>query len=412
MIDSILNINISSFENCQSTIPKETRLLSWLTNDKYREQVLQLRAIQDEDLQKHIKTSLPAITPSGVFRYRSEKDLIEHSGFLAFDIDFKDNQHIKNFSDLRVQLSHISSVAYCGLSVRGKGFWGMVPIPKSTPDIHKKRFSSLAKDFKEFGIVLDASGKDVCRLRIYSWDPDGYFNHSAKLYTKLPRSQQKTFSRPAYSGTRERVEAMINKLKENKIDITSNYKEEWLKIASALASEFAESGRGYFHEISQFHAKYSEAETDRMFDNVLKHDYSKVNIASFFKIANDYGLRSPLQKSVNIQKIDDIKVVKQQSREPVQNTIIQESEKPTQKFIKPETIKHGIWDQNISELEEFFKVVKLPSQPIKLNQCSLITDASLFIESNFSFVKAHNGNTGYEPYLDQLNELKSLLSSN
>src|SRR5450759_596282 len=113
MIDSILNINVSCFENCKSTIPKDIRLLSWLTNEKYRAKVEQIRTIQDEDLQKVIKASLPAITPSGVFSYRAEKDLIEHSGFLAFDIDKKDNKHI-SFDGLREQISHIPSVAYCG----------------------------------------------------------------------------------------------------------------------------------------------------------------------------------------------------------------------------------------------------------------------------------------------------------
>ncbi len=113
MNNNILNINVSCFENCSSTIPRNINLLTWLTSEMRRDKVEQIRNIQDEDLQKVIKVSLPAITPSGVFSSRSEKDLIEHSGFLAFDIDLKDNLHITNFHNLKEQLSNIPNIAYC-----------------------------------------------------------------------------------------------------------------------------------------------------------------------------------------------------------------------------------------------------------------------------------------------------------
>ena len=163
MNTSILNIKVSCFAHCEATAPKEVNLLSWLTSDKHRSKVENLRSIQDEDLQKIVKASLPAIIPSGLFSYRDEKHLIEHSGFMVFDIDKKDNKHI-SFEGLREQISHIPSVAYCGLSCRGLGLWGLVPIPKSTPEEHKQRFASLAKDFKVFDINLDPSGSDTLQI--------------------------------------------------------------------------------------------------------------------------------------------------------------------------------------------------------------------------------------------------------
>ena len=154
-------------------------------------------------------------------------------------------------------------------------------------DEHKYRFSALAKDFKEFGIILDKSGSDICRLRIYSWDAEGYFNHSAKLYTKILRPQKKKSDRPIYSDTRDKVEAIISQIKLNKVDITTDYKDGWFKIGCSLANEFGEAGRGYFHTLSQFHPKYNAQETERMFDNCLKHNYNKITIASFFHIADE-----------------------------------------------------------------------------------------------------------------------------
>lgn len=133
MKQSILNIKVSCFENCTGTTPQDVNLLGWLSSDKHRIKVEQLRTIQDENLQKVIKKSLPAITPAGLFAYRDTEHLLEHSGFLAFDIDFADNKHISNFDKLKEQIAHVVCVAYCGLSVRGKGFWGLVPIPKAHP---------------------------------------------------------------------------------------------------------------------------------------------------------------------------------------------------------------------------------------------------------------------------------------
>ena len=244
-----------------------------------------------------------------------------------------------NFNELREQISHIASVAYCGLSVRGKGFWGLVPIPKSTPDIHKQRFSALVKDFIEFGIVLDASGKDVCRLRIYSWDPNAYFNHSAIIYTKLFQPIQKTYNRPRFSYTRDKVEAIISQIKENRIDITQDYKEGWLKIASALANEFGEFGRDYFHTVSMFHPKYNIQDTDRMFDECLRHNYNKITIASFFHVVNEYGIKlkpTPvmMQPSVNVSK--SIKQPTYESQEQTSLLSIVDNEP---------FIKKRIWDQ-------------------------------------------------------------------
>jgi hypothetical protein len=398
MKNSILNIDVSCFESCTGTVPVKINLLTWLTSEKHRAKIENLRSIQDEDLQVIIKKSLPATTPSGLFSYRDTEHLIQHSGFIAFDIDKKDNKHI-SFEGLREQISHIASVAYCGLSCRGLGLWGLVPIPKSTPEEHKQRFASLARDFKAFDINLDQSGSDICRLRIYSWDDQAYFNHNASLYTRILKPQAKKTTLPAYTDTRERVESIISQIKENKIDITQDYKEDWLKIASALANEFSESGRGYFHSVSMYHAKYNEGETDRMFDNVLKHDY-KITIGSFFKIASDYGIK--LYNEVDSRKDDKIKVINQKA-ENIQITTIQ---KPA-----PAPAKQGIWSNEIEELEQFFSSVKLPDT-IRLNPCSMITDINLFIKSHMDIVKAQNGNKRYIPYLERLQELKAILKTN
>ena len=70
------------------------------------------------------------------------------------------------------------------------------------------------------------------------------------------------------------------------------------------------------------------------------------------------------------------------------------------------------WSKDIAALENYFVSIELPTQPIKLNGCSTITDCSLFIESHFATVKANNGNRAFLPCLNRLQELKQVLSTN
>ncbi|MFN7654852.1 MAG: DUF6965 family protein [Cyclobacteriaceae bacterium] len=85
---------------------------------------------------------------------------------------------------------------------------------------------------------------------------------------------------------------------------------------------------------------------------------------------------------------------------------------PVYYFSKPEQPKPESWEQDITELENYFAGITLPTQPIKLNRCSTVTDCSLFIESHFSTAKVNNGKRAFLPYLNRLQELKQLLTTN
>lgn len=70
------------------------------------------------------------------------------------------------------------------------------------------------------------------------------------------------------------------------------------------------------------------------------------------------------------------------------------------------------WNNDIAELENYFASIELPTQPVKLNECSTITNCSLFIESHLATVKANNGKETFLPYLNRLQELKQVLTIN
>ena len=70
------------------------------------------------------------------------------------------------------------------------------------------------------------------------------------------------------------------------------------------------------------------------------------------------------------------------------------------------------WGNDIAELESYFIGIELTAQPVKLNKCSTIKDCSLFIKSHFATVKGNNGNRTFLPYLNRLQELKKVLTTN
>ena len=87
-----------------------------------------------------------------------------------------------------------------------------------------------------------------------------------------------------------------------------------------------------------------------------------------------------------------------------------EQTEPVYYFSKPEQPKPESWEQEITELENYFTGITIPTKPLKLNNCSTIINCSFFIESHFATVKANNGNKTYLPHLNRLQELKQALT--
>lgn len=97
------------------------------------------------------------------------------------------------------------------------------------------------------------------------------------------------------SDTATRVESLIAQLKASHTDITSGYT-EWIKVGFAIASEFGETGRRYFHEISALYSGYDATECDKKYDECLKSDKGRTNIATIFYLAEQQGVKLPHQE--------------------------------------------------------------------------------------------------------------------
>lgn len=201
---SILDVDVSFFENYfDKTEGVLVNLMDWLTDETKKEKVLKIRQLEDKTQIDKIKRTLPAITPSSIcLRKEKGSELIKHSGLIQIDIDYKQNQNVINFDKLKDQLKKLPFVAYCGLSVSGRGYWLLIPIEKTDSYSQKRYYEMMFQRFKSYGVTIDKAPTNFASLRGYSYDSDPYFNHNAKplVLKELPKPKIKRPTLPQHTG--------------------------------------------------------------------------------------------------------------------------------------------------------------------------------------------------------------------
>lgn len=453
MIESILNKRISMFRRVtEPQNPTEVNLFEVLTSDKYKSLVEQCSQITDKKERNKWKVkNVPAITVSGTFSYRSEKNLIKHSGLIALDLD-----GVNDINKLKNEIIQLPFVAYCGKSVSQTGLFAIIPIPESTIQEHRERFNALEKFFiSNFGISedFDTSVKDVSRLRFVSYDADAYFNHDADVYTGILKEsireqevsvkpQNKRYYKPTYfnDNTLEKVLECVDIIQDRKLDFAPDY-DTYIKTGFALAS-LGEDGRGIFHAVCQYSTKYNYKDADVDFTNCLKTGRN-ISIGTFFQFCNDYGIRYLNERAVPLkswkvfhpQKVisvpphhepttpPQIAVIEQKDgkhtihppkkKEPLNVVEIDYSDLPFFDDAPTPIVKNEFdYTKEIDEVKQFFENTELPKEPIKLDVCTTVTDCKKVYSSHIPIIENYNGKRIAKPYLDRLLNLKKWIESN
>ena len=283
-----LDAGVSYFTYCnESKLPARTvPLRKLLATDHFAERVAQVRAETDKDKRKVLKELMPAFTPSATCSIRNEGGVLQHNGLLSFDIDLKDNLHIRNYTKLKSQLKNIIHMAYCGLSVSGTGVWGLIPI--SQPEKHKAHFRALKEDFASIGIVLDSAPSSPVSLRIVSYDPEGYFNDDAVPYERVYKPKKRKAIQRTINADNDRIGDLLDYIKTTSTDLTSTY-EAWTSAAFAIAGEYGEGGRDYFHVVSCNHSEYDPQQCDNKYTNALRTGTGRVSIGTLYYLAKETG---------------------------------------------------------------------------------------------------------------------------
>lgn len=298
----ITDTPISVFRSAQSTEPATTRLGLFLDSKKWRDRVLNVRAVSDKKERDQLKKALPAATISGVFHRRAAAAIEQYNGLVCMDFDAGDNPG-KTPAEMRATLREFDEVAYAGLSVSGQGVFAVIATNNTDPAAHAAVVDLLGSVLAQFDLFYDRACKDVCRLRFVSYDPEAYWNatpaqfDAAGLLKATPADDPGRRPRPvimprhtdAGSTTEKKVQKYLDAIEAGSIDITANY-EDWMRLGMALANEFGSGGESYFQRLSQYHPKYDPREVEKKFNDFVKNT-SRVHIGTFFKICNDHNIR-------------------------------------------------------------------------------------------------------------------------
>ena len=296
-----LDVIVSSYPGVTDTTGTEVNLKDFILSGKYKEVAEQIRcgATADErhDIKKQLYNQIPAVTVSGRFGQHKSEHLIEASGLICIDIDWKDNVDI--MPQVPSILQKLKYVAYCGKSISGDGYFAIIPI--ENPKHFKQHFYALEEEMKSYGIVIDKSCKDITRLRYASYDADGYYNPNATTYyweldkeAKVANNSKEKVTKKRLSPTSstmtdaEMVGKQLELLKSSSSTIPDDY-DTWFKVGMALNSGLGDDGRTYFHEFSKLSNKYDEDECNTQYDNIISHyeGGSDITLGTLFHIINE-----------------------------------------------------------------------------------------------------------------------------
>ena len=259
-----------SYFNCVANSHKpqgSLPLTSILFSERVRARVEALRALpygSTEFIQA--KRSMPCYTPSGMFSVRNSEGLISHSGVLCIEWD-----KVEDVDALKDLLGGLPFVYYAGLSCSGCGVFALVKIAESTK--HREYFRALSEYFGGIGYRVDESGKDVCRLRVASWDGSPVFNPDSEVWDILPTIAKPTYAPRIATATDERLLlAGVEYITRHGVDITAG-RNNWLSIGSCVQSIMGASGEDVFVAISRYHPQYRESDARKTYRRISGSGY-------------------------------------------------------------------------------------------------------------------------------------------
>ena len=264
-----MTMNVSYF-NCvaQSRTPiGSLPLTSILFSDRVRARVEALRALSyGSEAFSQAKRQMPCYTPSGVFSVRNSEGLIKHSGMLCIEWDA-----VEDCQELKELLGSLPFIYYGGLSCSGRGVFALIKIAE--PIRHREYFRALSEYFGGIGYRVDESGKDVCRLRVASWDAEPIFNPDSEVWDIVPTVAKPTYVPRLATATDERLLlAGVEYITRHSIDITQG-RNNWLSIGSCVKSIMGAGGEDVFVALSRYHPQYRESDARKTYRTISGSGY-------------------------------------------------------------------------------------------------------------------------------------------
>ncbi len=258
---------------------------------------LRLALTDDKTERGKIKSELPCVTISGRFQNdKQAKSQVDFSGLIAIDFD-----HLENLEQVRAVLNLDPYTLAGFVSCSGTGYCVIVRIQ---PERFLDAFYALeAYYLNTYGYIIDPQCKNSNRLRYISHDPKVFRNlEKAKLWkTYLTKVETKRYTTKAPDAIHceSNIEYVLQQIESMAADIAPGYY-EWHRVGFAFVGEYGESGRSYFHRVSQFHSDYKPEECDRVYSQLMHYGSRQIHIATFYYYAKLSGCQivTPRMKEV------------------------------------------------------------------------------------------------------------------
>jgi hypothetical protein len=256
---------------------------------KWKDQIQAIRAIKDKTARDNAKKNIPSVTIAGVFKERKAELLIEHSGFIAVDID--------NFNDKAALLADPYTYALF-YSASGNG---IVVVAKVNHEKHKESYRWLSNYyFVTYGIAVDEAPKSVASLRFVSFDPDLFINERAKKSGTKAEPRARVQSLPTVLPQGMAAE-MCAECAAQGHDIAPDY-DSYFRLGLSIAKGFGEEGRSMFHTLCGTSPKYNSTQADRKYNECLKTaPRSSITVGTFYWMLKQVGIHAPQSNNRAVQ---------------------------------------------------------------------------------------------------------------
>ncbi|MDJ1481881.1 BT4734/BF3469 family protein [Cytophagaceae bacterium YF14B1] len=303
-----LNVQISFLPNTTAMLPTTVSLykavLAWdIRRFTERDRIRAAKSEEDQKILKMYHTA--CMTVAGIVGWKEisidekgkakyEKYMKTYSGFTQIDID-----HLSDYgfypAQVRDELAKLFFVVYAGISTRGDGVWLLIYLDCYDHESYVAQWTA-AQEFvyslldKASGqeIKRDSKGKNPTDFRFCIPDEEGKFNPNAKPFGVKKEKKSTYVSKPA-STSNDRLVQLLELITDKRIDLTSSY-EDWRNLGFSLAATMGESGREWFHALSQFYPDYDRLQTDHQYNESLKRNGYGFTEDFIFALARDHGI--------------------------------------------------------------------------------------------------------------------------
>ena len=303
------------------------RVLKGIRDEAYQSQVAEARHCLlkgDKVGYAAAKGNLPAVTFCGTFaKGHKAEECLHYNELLVVDIDkLEETEMLKT----RKVLAEEPVVAAYWVSPSGHGFKGLVAVSyedafESVPLSvrHKTAFRQLFMYmFSTYGIELDRSGSDICRLCYMSSDSELVVKQDSTAFDvkreddadiqvgKAGRRHRTVtavcakdwngiygrstgYKHNAYN--RSLLVYILKKLEKKQVSITDTW-ENWVKVAFAIASSVhPEKGRELFLRLCRLDGvNHDEERSERLIWDAYSRNMGRCSISSIIYLARQKGI--------------------------------------------------------------------------------------------------------------------------